>query len=81
MNAGAKMLRSLMLAGILIAAVSSVARAATNPTQCKNDIDCIATPSCGGDVCDYTTDPPTCQPPNASNQGSDGWCTHDSDCK
>jgi MYXO-CTERM domain-containing protein len=83
MNAGNKMLRPLLLAGILLAASAGVARAAANPTMCANDIDCIATPSCGGDVCDYGAGE-TCQPAGGASKGHDGWCdpTHgDDDCK
>ena len=52
MNAGAKLLRSSMLAGILVSAGAGAARAAANPASCTNDIDCVATPTCGGEVCD-----------------------------
>ena len=58
------------------------ARAATNPVPCANDIDCVATPGCGGEVCRYAGDHPfTCQPAGTDPKGMDGWCTHDSDCK
>ena len=68
------------LAGLLLAAGN--ARAATNPTSCTNDIDCVATPSCGGDVCDWNHAPMrTCKPAGGDAQGMDGWCAVDSDCK
>jgi pilus assembly protein FimV len=69
------MLGSLMLAGVLIAAVSGVAHAAANPAMCTNDTDCVATPQCGGDVCNFGTNPPTCAPATMSGSGSEGWCT------
>jgi hypothetical protein len=87
MNARNKMLRSLMLAGLVAGVLfaSGAARAATNPASCVNDIDCVATPECGGDVCTYTgANPMTCVAAGGSPKGSDGWCdsTHgDNDCK
>src|SRR5450432_1554879 len=84
MNAGAKMFRSLLLAGVLVFVGAGAAHAAANPTMCTNDIDCVATPSCGGDVCDYSTQPPTCKPAGGAAKAQDGWCdpTHgDADCK
>jgi hypothetical protein len=54
--------------------------AAANPATCVNDIDCIATPACGGDVCTYAGSQ-TCTPAGTGDKGSDGWCTQDSDCK
>ncbi len=59
--------------------LGGAARAAGNPPSCVNDIDCVATPACGGDVCDYPQ--LKCMPADASHQGSDGWCTVDTDCK
>jgi pilus assembly protein FimV len=73
MNAGAKMLRSLMLAGILISAAAGVARAGTDKSPCVNDTDCGATPQCGGDVCNFSTG--ICEPATASGSGQEGWCT------
>jgi MYXO-CTERM domain-containing protein len=80
MNAGAKMLRSLLLAGIVttVVAFASPARAG-----CVNDVDCPDT-ACGGQVCDYSSGTPTCMPAGTGSKGSDGWCTMangDSDCK
>jgi MYXO-CTERM domain-containing protein len=63
--------------------VSAEAFAAPNPATCKNDIDCVATPECGGDVCDYFSGM-VCKPAGSRAKGTDGWCdiTHgDDDCK
>ncbi|HEY4185562.1 MAG TPA: hypothetical protein VGP07_10860 [Polyangia bacterium] len=58
------------------------ARAASNPASCENDIDCVATPECGGDVCTYTaTGSPACTPAGTGASGQDGWCMSDTDCK
>ena len=55
---------------------------------CYNDVDCpIAV--CGGQVCDWTRQSATpvgdklfyCTAAGHARQGSDGWCTVDSDCK
>ncbi len=78
-----KTVRTVVLS-LVVAAVSTFgwaasSRAASNPASCVNDIDCVANPACGGDVCDYPA--LTCQPANAAAQGSDGWCTTDTDCK
>jgi hypothetical protein len=54
---------------------------ARNPASCVNDIDCVATPACGGDICSYYSGIPTCQPAGQQPAGSDGWCTTDADCK
>ena len=79
MNAGAKMFRSLMLAGILIAAATSVARAAgVDKDPCVNDIDCAATPQCGGEVCDFIG---TQKCIAATGAPQTGWCTVSTDCK
>jgi MYXO-CTERM domain-containing protein len=80
MNAGAKLLHSLVIAGVLLLAGAGAARAASNPATCTNDVDCVATPACGGDVCDYNA-AMTCKPAGTAAKGSDGWCTVDTDCK
>lgn len=70
----------LMVSAFLLC--SGGARAANNPTSCTNDIDCVATPACGGDVCTYTaTGSTTCTPAGTGPKGEDGWCTVDTDCK
>jgi hypothetical protein len=78
MNAGAKLLRGVMLAGILVAASAGAARAGTDKSPCSVDTDCAATPDCGGSICDWTKNPFTCGPPTGGNLG---WCFMDSDCK
>jgi hypothetical protein len=45
---------------------------------CTNDVDC-PTATCGGEVCEWPAH--TCMPAGTSAQGSDGWCTTDTDCK
>jgi hypothetical protein len=51
-----------------------------NPSACINDIDCVATPNCGGDICDWLAGM-KCQPAGHSPKGQDGWCATDADCK
>jgi hypothetical protein len=71
-----------VLAGLGVLLVAGGAQAATDPTTCANDIDCVATPQCGGEVCPYTgAHPFTCQPAGTGPAGMDGWCTVDTDCK
>ncbi|HMF42239.1 MAG TPA: hypothetical protein VKQ32_16305 [Polyangia bacterium] len=70
-----------ILVGVVSLCVARSAAAATNPTSCANDIDCIATPQCGGDVCVYSATSMTCQPAGGAAKGADGWCTVDTDCK
>jgi MYXO-CTERM domain-containing protein len=77
MNAGAKMLRSLMLVGILAGVVAAEGSA----RACTNDIDCPGNAACGGDVCDYSTGTPTCKPAGGAAKGQDGWCAAATDCK
>lgn len=61
---------------------SGEVRAASNPASCDNDIDCVATPECGGDVCTYSAaGSPACTPAGTGANGQDGWCTSDTDCK
>ena len=61
--------------------VASARTWAANPASCTNDVDCTATPQCGGDVCTYTATATTCTPAGTGPKGSDGWCTVDTDCK
>jgi len=81
MTVSARKLSLLFLAAVAALLTARSAAAATNPTMCANDIDCVATPQCGGDVCDYNTIPPMCKPAGSAAKGSDGWCTTDTDCK
>jgi hypothetical protein len=71
----------MLLAGIVCLVPASRALAAANPATCVNDIDCVATPECGGDVCDYSAAGMTCKAAGSKAKGSDGWCTVDTDCK
>lgn len=73
----------MLLAGLACLLVAGTATAQTNPANCTNDIDCVATPQCGGDVCDWSTTPGQmkCKPAGSYPKGMDGWCTMDSDCK
>jgi MYXO-CTERM domain-containing protein len=82
--------RAIFLTGVLSLAFSLVsllaspgrAAAASNPSSCLNDVDCVATPQCGGDVCDYNHAPTmTCKAAGTDPKGADGWCTVDTDCK
>ena len=78
-------LRAILLPFVVAFALpfgSGVVRAAGNPASCDNDIDCVATPECGGDVCTYSaTGSPACTPAGTGASGQDGWCTSDTDCK
>ncbi len=47
---------------------------------CTNDVDCPDA-QCGGQVCDWTNLPMTCKAAGTQPQGTDGWCTVDTDCK
>jgi MYXO-CTERM domain-containing protein len=73
----------MLFAGLACLLAAGTAAAQSNPTSCTNDIDCVATPSCGGDICDWATQlgQMKCHPAGAYPAGQDGWCTHDSDCK
>src|SRR5204863_5838991 len=62
MTVSARTLKWLLLTGIASLCVARSAAAAPNPTTCANDIDCVETPQCGGDVCDYTVQPPVGKP-------------------
>jgi hypothetical protein len=85
MNGRATVIRWSLLAGLACLLATASARAATNPSMCTNDIDCVATPKCGGEVCDYNRAPAfTCKAAGTDPMGSDGWCdpAHgNADCK
>ena len=44
----------MLLTGLLCLFAAGTAAAQSNPATCVNDDDCVATPACGGDVCDWT---------------------------
>jgi hypothetical protein len=69
-----------LIAGLCLV-LSGRTFAAANPATCENDIDCMATPQCGGDVCNFGVTPHVCAPAGTGSKGMDGWCTTDSDCK
>ena len=72
----------MLLAGLFCLFTAGTAAAQSNPTSCVNDDDCIATPACGGDVCDWNVQPTmTCKPAGGSTKGMDGWCSTTDDCK
>jgi hypothetical protein len=61
---------------------SGEVRAANNPTSCDNNIDRVATPECGGDVCTYSAKKsPACTPAGTGANGQDGWYTSGTDCR
>jgi hypothetical protein len=74
---------TLLLSGLVCMFAAGTAAAQTNPASCTNDIECVATPQCGGDVCDWTstTAPMKCRPAGTAVKGLDGWCTTTDDCK
>jgi hypothetical protein len=73
----------MLLAGFLCLFSAGTAVAQSNPATCANDDDCIATPACGGDVCDWATEPGLmkCKAAGSYPKGEDGWCTTTDDCK
>jgi MYXO-CTERM domain-containing protein len=79
MNPVRRFVLTVALSTFTVLGGAATARAASNPGTCTNDIDCIATPECGGDVCDYPQ--LKCMPANPAAPGNDGWCTVDTDCK
>jgi MYXO-CTERM domain-containing protein len=48
--------------------------------SCTNDDDC-PNAACGGDVCDWSMQPPSCKPAGTATKGTDGWCTTTDNCK
>src|SRR5665213_780191 len=67
----------LMMAAVIFGGLTVAPRASAT---CVNDVDC-PNPVCGGQVCDYNPQPPTCKAADPSKLGADGWCTSDTDCK
>src|SRR6185295_15559791 len=72
-----KMFLSVAAAAFLVVLSAGSARAVDNPASCTNDIDCVATPACGGDLCDWDQGL-HCKPAGGLNKG---WCMTDTDCK
>jgi len=73
---------SMLLAGILCLFAAGTAAAQTNPATCVNDDDCVATPQCGGDICDWSVlGQMKCKAAGISAKGTEGWCTTTDDCK
>ena len=70
----------MLLTGIAFLFAAGTALAQSNPASCVNDVDCIANPACGGDVCDWGAGM-TCKPAGTAAKGMDGWCTTTDDCK
>jgi hypothetical protein len=62
----------------LTALLSALAWAPPASAACTNDVDC-PTPACGGEVCQWPAH--ACVTAGTDPQGTDGWCTLDSDCK
>ena len=74
--------KMMLLTGLVCLFAAGTAAAQTNPTTCVNDDDCVATPACGGDVCDWSVvGQMTCKAAGMHPKGSDGWCTTTDDCK
>ena len=72
-----------LLIGLCSLLLAGTAAAQSNPSTCVNDDDCVATPQCGGDVCDWNdaTAGMKCKPAGAYPKLMDGWCTTTDDCK
>jgi hypothetical protein len=82
MSSSGKKLGWSLIAGLCLL-LSGRAFAASNPASCINDVDCVATPTCGGEVCDFVGTQ-KCVAADATKHGMDGWCTTqhgDDDCK
>ena len=73
----------MLLTAITCLFAAGTASAQSNPATCVNDIDCIATPQCGGDICDWSNIAAGmhCKAAGSQPKGQDGWCTTDADCK
>jgi hypothetical protein len=73
----------MLLTGFACLFAAGTAAAQTNPGTCTNDIDCVATPACGGDICDWSnlSTGMKCRPAGVGQKGNDGWCTTTADCK
>jgi hypothetical protein len=71
----------LVRVGLVLALpfVACVAATRLASAACTNDVDC-PTALCGGQVCQWGG-VHMCVPAGTDPQGSDGWCTTDTDCK
>ena len=77
----ASMRTKLVRVGLVLALsfVACVAATRLASAACTNDVDC-PTATCGGQVCQWGG-VHMCVPAGTDPQGSDGWCTTDTDCK
>jgi len=74
--------KMMLLTGLVCLFAAGTAAAQTNPATCVNDDDCVATPACGGDICDWSVvGQMTCKAAGGHPKGQDGWCTTTDDCK
>ena len=74
--------KMMLLTALVCLFAAGTAAAQTNPATCNDDIDCVATPACGGDVCDWSNiSNHVCKPAGSAAKGMDGWCTMTDDCK
>jgi hypothetical protein len=65
----------MLLTGLACLLAAGTAVAQSNPAGCTNDIDCVATPQCGGDICDWNNQasPMKCRAAGSYPAGMDGW--------
>ena len=71
----------ILLTGFVCLFAAGTAAAQTNPATCTNDVDCVATPTCGGDVCDWNAHTSMkCKPAGLRKGGTAGARPTD-DCK
>ena len=74
--------KMMLLTGLVCLFAAGTAAAQANPANCTNDIQCVATPTCGGEVCDWSdASNHVCKAAGSAAKGSDGWCTTTDDCK
>ena len=83
MTASSNRTKWTLLIGACCLLAAGTAAAQSNPTSCVNDIDCVATPACGGDVCDWNNSAAgmKCKAAGSYPALMDGWCTTTDDCK
>jgi MYXO-CTERM domain-containing protein len=74
--------KMMLLTALVCLFAAGTAAAQANPANCTNDIQCVATPTCGGEVCDWSdVSNHVCKAAGSAAKGSDGWCTTTDDCK